>query len=1198
MVKLTQNGTLNVALDQRRENMKTRILAMIMALIMVLLCFAGCTGTEETPDASSSQGLSTKAESEKENDESKDEEPDKEEVKSRFVYFLVDVSASMAPLKKNTIAAMRETLANLKSTEENVKIAILAYANDIEYKTDGFLDDCEGAIDLFEKKGFLNYPATNEALGLNAAADDFRDVAADKKQVVVFTDGRETLGDRAEGAETLSQMGVELTTVNVSHESELQLVSVSTSLRVPYKENVKISVIVRSTMNRNAKIVIREDGASVNEVSVTLTEGDNLIPITYAPTRIGINFASVTVEAKDEGLDENNTLWSWYLYEDKYSMLIVDGDSGKETDQITQLQNSGVITLLEDYKVSTVSLEKLPKTLEGLLEYDQIVLMDVDFNAIPDKANENLKRYVEECGRSLFVSFGENFYDIEKEKFENSPLSEILPVTLKSEGDVETAAVVLVVDLSSSMKDILAGTKKSRFEVLVEGVKDAIMLSETDGGLSDEDYIGVICFDQSCYVALEMQQIGDLENRGKICKAVEWELRHYYNWYYLNPDGTESDYPVTKDDGDTYTKLGYSYPSSDSEIPRGGYDKETNRAIKSYGTSYKWAIQEASNMLEEQSGQVMLHIKQVLFMSDGAPNDKGSGYVGIVERMANSGIETSAIALCGSRDETQIRELMKIAETGNGNFFVTETGDELKTALAAGMKDAANSKELINERSVLPHISSYSSEALRGVRELDVIGGYYPSTIKWEANLVFYVDNMRPLYAEWEFGLGKVSVFMSDLGNEAWTKALLDSPNGGLRFVYNVLTVNMNRRQDSSGIQYAIERDSESGFKIEVVVPTELRRGEKLMVKLCDQNGEILSVDTLTEAALKRYVADFVTNYNAAYALELFIVDEKSGEIRDLAQLGITIGYSFEYDVLPEPEDDGALDEDGDGEQGGEQEGEGGIYDDKFMERLMFIPSVGYISVENLLNDAIFDKEYDKMFNRELTYKQRMMIVNYFDAVKGGNGDSYEIEQENVKIAFISEKVITENGRKNADDSFLYMALTSVGYKIRTADMFGSASEATGISGYDLYIYDGITPAFLPTDGAVWLLDSSEDFEWKTGVEISDDVERDQCNGFGIEVSDSAAAQEIAKNVHLDIPLEFDDGVEVNPAVAAFRSIGSLGDSFAPVLMANDNVIVATGEYNGNVIVISTFDFADSSLIAYITDFPLLINNMLEYSVK
>ena len=114
----------------------------------------------------------------------------------------------------------------------------------------------------------------------------------------------------------------------------------------------------------------------------------------------------------------------------------------------------------------------------------------------------------------------------------------------------------------------------------------------------------------------------------------------------------------------------------------GGNDKATDDCIKSRGTSYKWPVQEASAMLARAANITSLEIKQVIFMSDGAPNDKGSGYEGIVERLAKGGTVTSTIAIGIDKSEASaIEELNKISTAGKGETFLVNSAKDLEEDL-------------------------------------------------------------------------------------------------------------------------------------------------------------------------------------------------------------------------------------------------------------------------------------------------------------------------------------------------------------------------------------------------------------------------------------------------------------------------------------------------------------------------------------
>ena len=69
------------------------------------------------------------------------------------------------------------------------------------------------------------------------------------------------------------------------------------------------------------------------------------------------------------------------------------------------------------------------------------------------------------------------------------------------------------------------------------------------------------------------------------------------------PSGSKKD-TLTQKDGKTYLLIAGEEPRyyvPTTEYKRGGQDKVTGDYIKSYGTSYKWAVQEASAMLGRAS---------------------------------------------------------------------------------------------------------------------------------------------------------------------------------------------------------------------------------------------------------------------------------------------------------------------------------------------------------------------------------------------------------------------------------------------------------------------------------------------------------------------------------------------------------------------------------------------------------------------
>lgn len=220
----------------------------------------------------------------------------------------------------------------------------------------------------------------------------------------------------------------------------------------------------------------------------------------------------------------------------------------------------------------------------------------------------------------------------------------------------------------------------------------------------------------------------------------------------------------------------------------------------------------------------------------------------------------------------------------------------------------------------------------------------------------------------------------------------------------------------------------------------------------------------------------------------------------------------------------------------------------------------------------------------------------------------YSKEKISPKIMYVSKYVKNEGGKLNANLSLLYRAFLAAGYSIDTSNMFDDVDAVEEFKGYDLYIFEGVQPEELPTDGAIWLLDANTMPE-TSGVVI-DNTNLEDRNGFVIEKTLSLdVIQEIVKNVELS-PINITVGGvthQIMPAVTKYRPMNLTGSSFKPVYgiksynEANGeeefhNVLVG-GSMGGVRTIVSSFDFGNSSFGVFVSDFPLLVKNMVEYSI-
>lgn len=816
------------------------------------------------------------------------------------VIFVVDVSQSNDVMKDEMNDFMHEIVDASKDEEGNTKFGLVIFANEVmedAVKKPGELDT--EASDYLQYSSAEEISESNIYNALKYAQTMFSDERQNKR-IVLLSDGRETEGEARSAVNGILDAGIKLDCAHFdltnSGEAEIQLVSITTNGKVVVDGEVLINVEIKSTDNVKGTLTIH-DGDFAKEEKITLVKGDNKFQFSYTPNGAGIHTVYAEIEVNSDTIEQNNQLSAWYKVDGVGSILIVDGDNLQTGQMSSVLADIGT-----EYEYKAIRPQDFPATMVELLEYDEVVLMNVDFTKMPEGADALIKRYVQENGRGLVVTCGSNSYDYGNDTYaEMSPgIREILPVDLKIENEKETVAIVIVVDLSSSMREKMGNEGKTRYDVALESAKKAL-----EGLDEEKDYAGVIVFDESAYVAVPMSPLKG--NVKALQDKIDYEFEHYFYLHYLDEDGNETDIRVNPNDGDKYIKEGYIDPrtiqsftlTQDDKVTSEEYDHDRDY-IKAHGTNYRWPINEASNMISGAMQTIKLDIKQVVFMSDGAPNDTGSGYDGVVQLMTKAGIVTSTVGIGSDLNSTAINQLELIATKGRGELIVVKDAQ----ALPEKLFEIANSikGDYYNARDVKP-IMYENNDILRSVTDFDTLGGYYGTTLKEGANLVLYVDNLKPIIAEWTTGLGKVTVFMSNLGS-SWTTSMFNDTDGiqNERLVKNLMLASLNEQVDSTGIKVnSSKRDGEK-TTIRVELPVNVRKSEILKAVVKDVNGNVISdTDIFTKSANKKYRTTIDTpDLTGTYIIDIVLVDNQgvTDILYDTTSLAVVGYYEDEYDIF------------------------------------------------------------------------------------------------------------------------------------------------------------------------------------------------------------------------------------------------------------------------------------------------------------
>lgn len=267
------------------------------------------------------------------------------------------------------------------------------------------------------------------------------------------------------------------------------------------------------------------------------------------------------------------------------------------------------------------------------------------------------------------------------------------------------------------------------------------------------------------------------------------------------------------------------------------------------------------------------------------------------------------------------------------------------------------------------------------------------------------------------------------------------------------------------------------------------------------------------------------------------------------------------------------------------------------------------------------------------SYSKAEVEINTVSDVISDDNKAYltAVENVDIRILYVSNMVKTSNGTVDfIYQTTLQRSMGSSGFVINTSDIYHSSQiDKAPTNGYDLYIYEGVMPISMPADGAVWFINAPSS-PVGTNITISNvvkDAAADGAtNGYMFEKSAIALgtnAQQITKNVNFEDPIRFViDGVEkaIPAALSKYTVIGEVDEKtgevkytipeyFEEVYSCSYNLkiggqyvsvktpVMLVGTVGTTRTIVTTFDFTDSSLPAFIADFPVLLKNMVEYSM-
>lgn len=805
-------------LSKKYRKTRNRIVSIVLHSVVMVLCIAVLAGINFTYDLP--------------ND-------------SNEILLLVDVSGSGEKTQEDKDAFVKSVVDKIGG---DYKVGIVTFGFDQVYAAE-LTYDSDGVYGSYLAADMPDVSATDIAAALSYARTLFENPKTAK--IVLISDGLETDENAVSVIKSLAAEGIKVDTAYFAPglgESEVQVSGVELpDYNVAVGDSFEVSVLLNSSYAGEASVTLFDNGEKGNTVSVQLVGGEQTVSVEHAFLLPGFHELRFEVDSGGDTLNENNVYYSYKYLEVFDRILIIDGNHREgETDLLEQLLGEN------EYNVSVVPIDDetlMPSTLNELREYDQVILMNVSNEDMPEGFVEILYSYVYDIGGGLFTvggnttdDYGEEVANVyNRSDMYGTQYQEMLPV--QAINYTPPVAVVIIIDASGSMRVRDEALGKTAFEQAKDGAISCL------NGLTERDYCGVMTLAGSFDTVSEILPV---TQRYKIVEQID-EL-----------------------------------------------DQEGG------GTSFAPAIERAGAALMAIGNVERRHI---VIVSDGYPTDAAENYLYYTElNYEKSGITLSVIAVepsnYSSTRESMVEEMTALTEAGHGRLH--EVSDA--STIPRIMREELNVPEIkeVNYEAFKPIINSYTA-VVNGISQEDMpeLSGYYGTKAKEGATVVLRGEYV-PIYAQWKFGAGMVGSFMCDL-NGTWSSEFLANSTGQ-RFLNNVikgLLPTENIRSNEIDVVFV-----EDNYHTNISIYTDMEEEQRICVTITSPAEDGVSepsVQTISPSVSEDYSRiSFIVTRPGVHSVVVEKTDAEGNVLASYSDYRI-LSYSEEYDCFADEEQGEAL---------------------------------------------------------------------------------------------------------------------------------------------------------------------------------------------------------------------------------------------------------------------------------------------------
>ena len=586
--------------------------------------------------------------------------------------------------------------------------------------------------------------ATDLASALKYARSLFKNPETSK--IVVVSDGIETDNAATSVIKAIAADGVKVDTVYYPNEEhdEIQIYSVNPpDTRIILGDNFITELTVKSNLKgeKDAKITAYDNDELIGYIDVVLDGAEQTFELALALDERGMHELRFEITCEDDTNQKNNSYRVYINLEAFDNILLIEHKEGEGKALADILNETFVVT---DISISD-DLDKMPRTIEELAQYEQVILVNVAYSDMPAGFEEILNQYVYDLGGGLFTVGGElddvngvgvphsyNRNDIASSTY----FKQMLPVNAIDY--TPPIAVMIVVDASASMS-------MGKLDAAKEGAEGCL------DALNDRDFCGVMSFQTRASEELAIL-------------------------------------PVSQKDliRDTIRDIG--------EGDDGAHG----------GTIFSDAIMRAGRALSVITN---VERKHIILVTDGNPGDTYDTYLPYIEDNFADGITMSVVTI-DNTDNSLAEKMQDTAEAGGGSYYNVPYSQMHKIPEIMRQDLALEAVAEINYGEPFDVTIKNRTPAVAGIEDgfIPQLSGYYGTVAKKDATVVL-MGKYVPIYAEWKYGNGSVGSFMCDLSG-IWSADFMSDLVGKaiITNIVNSLFPMQDVRAD--GIDYVIKSDN------------------------------------------------------------------------------------------------------------------------------------------------------------------------------------------------------------------------------------------------------------------------------------------------------------------------------------------------------------------------------------------------------